>query len=182
MDPVVKDDLGTLYDSASSLRQRLESFNVLQFTRLRKYRRPVETASDDELDKYGDDVSITDFVNWEANFNWKGIISLIYKILKTFSRQFYTYLIFAALTIYVESDNIESPLIEATLAGLELQLVQRTYSCEIVAKLGNISLTQNYENSVVAAISTPMNDADQEQYLFFCKLLMVGYMPTSICS
>lgn len=71
---MVKDDLGSLYDSATSLRQRLESFNRMHFSTLKKYRRTVDIASDDEIDNEGDIGPVSDFFNLEANFTWKGMV------------------------------------------------------------------------------------------------------------
>lgn len=70
---------------------------------------------------------------------------------------------------------MKEPLIEASATTLQLAFVQRTYSSEISAKLGKISLLQNYNDSVVPAISTPVSSTteDAEQYLLFCRLLIV---------
>lgn len=78
------------------------------------------------------------------------------------------------LTVYIQRDNCDTAIMEAFVADLELKLIQRTYSTEVSATLGNIKLTQSYGNLLVPAISTPSAESDHEQYLFQCKLLMVG--------
>lgn len=69
---------------------------------------------------------------------------------------------------------MKQPLIEASVITLQLSFVQRMYSSEVSAKLGKISLLQNYNDSIVPAISTPVDSTGSDQYLFFCKLLIVS--------
>lgn len=92
-------------------------------------------------------------------------IQLAFGIISFFS-------VLIALTVYVEGENMKQPLIEASVTTLQLSFVQRLYSSEISAKLGKITLIQSYGNSVVPAISTPV--ANTDEYLFFCKLSIVG--------
>lgn len=81
IEPLPEDDGSTIYDSASSLRQKLESLNRLQFTTLKKYRRTAE--SDDENVHNEESTPNADYINLNATFNLKGKrIRLFFSIMR----------------------------------------------------------------------------------------------------
>lgn len=77
--------------------------------------------------------------------------------------------------MYVTCETSDIPFIEASVKGIELNFIQRMYSCEIISKLGMISLTQTYNNTIIPTVSTPLTKSDEDEYLFYSKLLIVSF-------
>lgn len=169
-----KEDFGSsIYDSAMSLRQRLETVNKMSFSTLRKYNRQNEASEQSSDD---DSKLLIDYINLEANFRLKSKLFSIFSILLVFVNLHYfnPNFLFIAVTMYITSSNSDVPIIEASVLGLELTFKQKNYSTEIFSKLGKISLTQGYQNISIPAINTPLTTIDEEQYLFCCTLLIVS--------
>lgn len=169
--PETKEDFGSsIYDSAMSLRQKLETVNKMPFSTLRKYNRQNEASEQSSTD---DSKLLIDYINLEANFRLKSNSQFFLSCLLIFLN-FNPNVLLAAVTMYVTSSSSDVPVIEASVFGLELTFKQRNYSTEIFSKLGRISLTQGYQNTSIPAINTPTLTNDGEQYLFCCRLLIVS--------
>lgn len=80
--PDTKEDFGSsIYDSAMSLRQKLETVNKMPFSTLRKYNRQNEASA--EQSSNDDSKLLIDYINLEANFRLKSKFFQVYSILIT---------------------------------------------------------------------------------------------------
>lgn len=78
---IEEDTASTLYDSAASLRQKLESLNRFQFSTLKKYVRNKEESDTAIVESQKS--SLIDFISLETNFSLKGELE-VYLLLLCF--------------------------------------------------------------------------------------------------
>lgn len=78
-----------------------------------------------------------------------------------------------SLSVFAEGhDNNSVPLCDFHLLSIEAEMVQQTYDLNVQLRLGGLSLHQDYEDSKINVLNTPMAEGEKE-YLFvvkFCKV------------
>lgn len=80
-----------------------------------------------------------------------------------------------SLSVFAQRDEDDSSsvhLCDFHLLSIEAEMIQQTYDLNIQLRLGGLSLHQDYENSKINVLNTPMAEGEKE-YLFVVKFRKV---------